>query len=205
MVQGNRTSNLVFNENSLLSRKRLFFCGIIGLAKTKSNMKKYLQFLFVGIFFVLTVPPLAAQEPTGNLNGIITPQIQAQAVQEAQQSTTTRSQNTTAASASSSGTPCNGTVEAGVCFPTNTGLSNAPLGNILMTFMFWLLAIVGMLAIIAFVISGMQYLASVGDAKLAETGKRNMLNAIIGVIVALSGLVILQAIETLLTAQSNTF
>lgn len=168
-------------------------------------MKKYLQFLFLGIFFVLTAPPLAAQEPTGNLNGIITPQIQAQAVQEAQQSNAAKAQNTPAANPSGSNTPCNGTIEAGVCFPTNTGLSSAPLGNILMTFMFWLLAIVGMLAIIAFVISGMQYLASVGDAKLAETGKRNMLNAIIGVIVALSGLVILQAIETLLTAQSNTF
>ncbi len=168
-------------------------------------MKKYLQFLFVGIFFIVTALPLKAQTPTGNLNNIITPQIQAQAVQEAQAQAATSTQNGGGSSTSTSGTPCNGTIEAGVCFPTNTGLSSAPLGNILMTFMFWLLAIVGMLAIIAFVISGMQYLASVGDAKLAETGKRNMLNAIIGVIVALSGLVILQAIETLLTAQSNTF
>lgn len=104
------------------------------------------------------------------------------------------------------GTPCNGTIEAGVCIPTNTGLSSAPVVDILKTFMYWLLSIVGMLAIIAFVISGMQYLASVGDAKVAETAKKNMLNAIIGVVVALSGFVILQAIDTLLNApQDNIF
>ncbi len=101
--------------------------------------------------------------------------------------------------------PCNGTVEAGVCIPTNTGLSSAPVVVVLRSFMFWLLGIVGMLAVIAFVISGIQYLASVGDSKMIETAKKNMLNSIIGVVVALSGLVILQAIDTLFTGTSKTF
>ncbi len=102
--------------------------------------------------------------------------------------------------------PCNGTIEAGVCIPTNTGLSSAPVKNILITFMNWLLGIVGMLAVIAFVISGIQYMTSVGDSKMIETAKKNMLNSIIGVIVALSGFVILQAIDTLLnTPADNIF
>jgi Type IV secretion system pilin len=100
---------------------------------------------------------------------------------------------------------CAGTIENGICFPTNTGLSDAPLKDVLASFMFWLLAIVGMIAIIAFVISGMQYLSAVGDAKMAEKGKANMLNSIIGVIVALSGLVIIRAIETLFSGQSTNF
>lgn len=97
--------------------------------------------------------------------------------------------------------------DAGVCFPTTaaTGLSSASVQSILTNFMFWLLLIIGMLAIIAFVISGMQYLASVGDAKLAETAKKNMINSIIGIVVALSGFVILQAINQLFTAQDKFF
>jgi hypothetical protein len=100
---------------------------------------------------------------------------------------------------------CAGT---GVCIPSNTGLPEGSIQGILAAFMFWLLAIVGMIAIIAFVISGMQYLASVGDPKLAETAKKNMVNSIIGIVVALSGFVILQAIATLLDnnpADKNIF
>ena len=63
----------------------------------------------------------------------------------------------------------------------------------------WLLALFGIIAIIAFVISGIQYLVSAGDEGIAETAKRNMKFAIIGVIVALSGWIIISAITQALS------
>lgn len=93
---------------------------------------------------------------------------------------------------------------AGVCVPTSqtTGLSDKPVADILLNFMKWLLAIFGVLAIIGFVISGVQYLFSAGDEQMAETAKRNMKYCIIGVIVALSGWVIIQAIDAALNAST---
>ncbi|MEK9173949.1 MAG: pilin [Patescibacteria group bacterium] len=175
-------------------------------------MKKYLYPVFVGILFIITSLPLAAQ--TGNLNGILnSPEVQTNLTKEQAQAAQSQAQaaaNLQAANGSASNTttgqcPPGMVRDAGVCFPTNTGLSEATIQDILITFMNWLLGIVGMIAIIAFVITGMQYLAAVGDAKLAETAKKNMLNSIIGIVVALSGFVILQAIDQLFTAQDKYF
>lgn len=88
--------------------------------------------------------------------------------------------------------------QAGVCFPTNSGLSQQPIIFLLARFMDWILAIFGMLAIIAFVISGIQYLVAVGDDDAAKTAKRNMQYSILGVIVALSGWIIIQAVTNAL-------
>jgi flagellar biosynthesis protein FlhB len=62
----------------------------------------------------------------------------------------------------------------------------------------WLLAILGVIAVIAFVISGMQYLLSAGDEDWIEMAKRNMKYSIVGIVVALSGLIIIRAIDSLL-------
>ena len=70
--------------------------------------------------------------------------------------------------------------------------------TILINFMKWMLYLFGFLAIIAFVISGIQYLIAAGNMSSIETAKRNMNYSIIGVVVALSGLVILIAIDALL-------
>lgn len=94
---------------------------------------------------------------------------------------------------------------AGVTLPTDTGLSDAAIVDILKTLMNWLLGIFGFLAIIAFVISGIQYLVAAGDDDTISTAKRNMKYSIIGVIVALSGLVIIQAITSALTASLVIF
>ena len=64
--------------------------------------------------------------------------------------------------------------------------------------MWWILALIGMIAIIAFVISGIQYLISAGDEGMIETAKRNMTYSIVGVLVALSGWVIIKAINQFL-------
>jgi heme/copper-type cytochrome/quinol oxidase subunit 2 len=167
------------------------------------------------VFVTPRVEAFVAQTPAtpalpGVANVIGSPEFQAALQQEQAQTAQAQTQAAarvipTANAASTYVAPCAGTIEKGICFPTNTGLSSAPVSDIIGSVMFWLLAIVGMIAIIAFVISGMQYLASVGDAKMAEKGKANMLNSIIGVIVALSGLVIIRALETLFTGQSSNF
>lgn len=87
---------------------------------------------------------------------------------------------------------------AGVCFPLNTGLSETSVAAIVMNLMKWMLYLFGFLAIIAFVISGIQYLAASGNMNMIETAKRNMKFSIVGVIVALAGLVIIIAIDALL-------
>lgn len=98
---------------------------------------------------------------------------------------------------------CNGQQIAGVCFPTGTGLSEAPVQDILVALASWLLTIVGIIALIAFVISGLQYLLASGDEGMIETAKRHMTWSIVGVVVALSGVVIIQAIDALLQGQST--
>lgn len=92
---------------------------------------------------------------------------------------------------------------SGVCIPTTSGLSQASVEYVLETFMKWLLAIFGFIAIIAFVISGVQYLTAAGDEGQAETAKRNMQYSIIGIAVALSGYIILTAINALLNGNTD--
>lgn len=89
---------------------------------------------------------------------------------------------------------------SGVCFPENTGLSDKSVLDIIAALVGWLFALFGFIAIIGFVISGLQYLFSAGDEGRAETAKRNMKYCIIGIIVALSGYIMVKAVDTLLNA-----
>ena len=101
-----------------------------------------------------------------------------------------------------------GTVYAassGVTIPTDTGLPSGSLKTVIENFMKWILEIFGFLAIIAFVVSGIMYLTSGGDKERAESAKRQMHWSLIGVIVGLSGYVIIKAIESLLGGSSTTF
>jgi hypothetical protein len=89
----------------------------------------------------------------------------------------------------------------------NVGLPSSPGGiqPILSNFLNWLLGIIGILAIISFVISGFQYFFAATDSKTLESAKRNLTYSIIGIIVALSGYIVIQAINTALSANSTTF
>ncbi len=98
-----------------------------------------------------------------------------------------------------------GSVKAGVCFPKGTGLSGVSVEIIALDLMDWLLAIFGFIAIIAFIISGIQYLVSAGDEEILKTAKRNMTWSIVGVIVALSGWVIIMAIDQALSGSGGFF
>jgi len=102
---------------------------------------------------------------------------------------------------------CSGTTTAGVCFPSNTGLPNPTGGisGIAKNVLNWMLGIFTTIAIIAFVISGLQYLTSTGDEDQLAIAKRNAKWSMVGVLVGLSGYVILQAVQAALTASSSSF
>lgn len=85
----------------------------------------------------------------------------------------------------------------------NTGLPQASLFDIINNIMLWLLAILGFIAVIGFVISGILYLVAAGDEDAQARAKRAMIYSITGVIVGLVGLVILFAAQRLLGGQNQ--
>jgi hypothetical protein len=91
--------------------------------------------------------------------------------------------------------------------PSNTGLPDPASGikGVIANLLNWLLGIVGIVAIIAFVISGFQYFMSAGDEKTAAAAKRNMTYSVIGIVVALSGFIVIQAVDSALGMKSSFF
>jgi len=85
--------------------------------------------------------------------------------------------------------------------PSNTNLPNSSISAIVQNIMLWLLGILGFVAVIGFVISGILYLVAAGDEDAQARAKRAMIYSITGVIVGLVGLVILYAAQNLLGAQ----
>ena len=98
------------------------------------------------------------------------------------------------------------TVQAanGVTIPTDTGLSSKTIAEILTTFLKWLLTIVGIIAVIGFVISGIQYIVASGNDKVIESAKKNMMYSLIGITVALASYIIVKAIDSILKATIGT-
>lgn len=86
----------------------------------------------------------------------------------------------------------------------DSGLTwDTPIIELVTTAMKWLLYAFGFFAIIAFVVSGIKYLMAAGDESSAEGGKKGMMNSIIGVLVALLGLIIVNAVENYLSADER--
>lgn len=79
-------------------------------------------------------------------------------------------------------------------------LPDAPIYVIISGTMDWLLAILGFIAIIGFVISGIMYLTAAGNDGQIKTAKEAMKWSIIGVIVALAGYVVVLAVDAWLSA-----
>lgn len=84
------------------------------------------------------------------------------------------------------------------------GIANMSIFELISFFMNWLLGIVGVLAVIAFVISGILYLTAAGDEEQVEKAKGVMMYAIIGLVVALIGLIVVNAISGLTGAGNTT-
>jgi hypothetical protein len=87
--------------------------------------------------------------------------------------------------------------------PGGTNLPASSLFNIISNIMFWLLAVVGIIGVIGFAIAGILYLTAAGDETRIGQAKNAMIYSIIGVVVALAGLVALQFANGLLGAQSK--
>ena len=87
-----------------------------------------------------------------------------------------------------------------------TGIPDSPnVKVVLVNIVSWMLEILGLITFIAFIISGGQYLMASGNDKMIETAKKNMTYSVIGIIVALSGFVIIRAIDMALRATSTLF
>ena len=98
-------------------------------------------------------------------------------------------------------------VSAQFAVPANTALPEGGDGKgilgIATSIMQWLLTLVGILAVIAFVIAGILYLTAAGDEDQIGRAKRTMTYAIVGVIVALLGVIILNAAKNMLSAKEG--
>lgn len=83
---------------------------------------------------------------------------------------------------------------------SQSGLSSSPIYSIIGVLMYWLLAILGFIAIVGFVIAGLLYLTAAGDEGQIDRAKEATKYSIIGIIVALIGFVVIQAADNFLNA-----
>lgn len=81
------------------------------------------------------------------------------------------------------------------------GLTGPTLYQIGINILNLLLSIFGIIAIISLVVGGGMYLTAYGDEKRIETGKKIIVYAIIGIVVALSAVVIINEISSLISGQ----
>jgi hypothetical protein len=95
--------------------------------------------------------------------------------------------------------------DKGVTAGSASNLPKTGISAIIANTMKWLLGIFGFLAIIGFVIAGIMYLTAAGDEKKMASAKNAVVYSIYGVVVALLGFIILQAVDTWLNASSTTF
>ena len=79
-------------------------------------------------------------------------------------------------------------------------LPGGTIYGILSNLLSWLLILFGIFGVLGFVISGIMYLVSAGDDDMIARAKKGMMYSIVGVIVGLSGLVIIFAIANVLNS-----
>lgn len=84
-----------------------------------------------------------------------------------------------------------------------TGLPVSDITSIVTGVMQWLLYMVGILAVIAFVVAGFLYLTAAGDEDQIAKAKKATLYAAVGAVVALLGLVVLQAAQSMLMGEKT--
>ena len=83
-------------------------------------------------------------------------------------------------------------------------LPEATVAAIITNIATWLLTALWVISVGAFVVSGIMYLVSAGNDEMITKAKKYMLYSIVGVIVGLSGYVIIQAADLMLSATSPT-
>lgn len=85
-----------------------------------------------------------------------------------------------------------------------SGLSDATFGTLLTTFINWSLYIIGGLGVLGFVYAGFLYITAGGDDTKIGEAKKMMTYAIIGIVVALLGLIVATTVNNLLNSTSTT-
>lgn len=88
--------------------------------------------------------------------------------------------------------------------PTTSGLATTSVAVIISTVMKWLLYIVGTIATITFIIAGIMYLTAAGDEDQIGKAKKAMVYGIVGIVVALIGLIIINVVDTMLRGTVQT-
>lgn len=96
-------------------------------------------------------------------------------------------------------------VQVGQQNAAKSGLQGTSITQLVGQLMYWLFGILGFLAVIGFVISGVLYLTAAGDEDQIGKAKNAMMYSIIGVIVAMLGLVIFTAVQNFFSGASTTF
>jgi hypothetical protein len=85
------------------------------------------------------------------------------------------------------------------------GLPEGSIMGIVSNLLFWLLSMFALAGIIGFVLSGIFYLISAGEEDMITKAKDGMKWSIVGVIVGLSGFVIMQAVSAMLDGTTRNF
>lgn len=85
------------------------------------------------------------------------------------------------------------------------GLPSGSISGIISNILFWLLSLFALAGVIGFVLSGIFYLIAAGDKDMMEKGKNGITWSIIGIVVGLSGFLIMQAVNLMLSGASKTF
>lgn len=85
-----------------------------------------------------------------------------------------------------------------VTLPTSK-VSDIP--GLISTIIEWLLGFAGALAVIAIVYSGIMYITAGGDPAKAETAKKNLIWAILGVVIIALALVIVSSVSNILSGK----
>jgi hypothetical protein len=85
------------------------------------------------------------------------------------------------------------------------GLPQGSIIGIASNLLFWLLAVFAILGVVGFLVSGIMYLVSTGDDTMITRAKTAMMYSIVGLIVGLSGFLIMQAVSMLLSGASTKF
>ncbi len=98
-----------------------------------------------------------------------------------------------------------GTTGTGWTLVNTYGLPEGTLSGIITNILSWLLKMFSIFGVIGFVLSGIFYLISAGNDDMITKAKEGMTWSIVGIIVGLSGLVIMQAVFSLLDGASTTF
>lgn len=93
----------------------------------------------------------------------------------------------------------------GFNLPQPAGVPTGSLTDIITQAMNFLLYAVGIIGVISFAISGILYLTAAGDEERIKKAKSAMIASIVGVLVALMGVVILKAAQGALGGSSSTF